>query len=148
MLPKGAVALTGKQIAGGDVGLTMHGGKSVTRETAVRYRQAGKGEKGLILDELIELTGLHRKYASKVLKTAANACLTEVYGRVAIRKTARKKRAKREYPKYYDKPAQDLLTRAWEGFNHQRGRQRGCRSSWPPLCGPTWIRFALTGCSA
>jgi hypothetical protein len=98
-LPKGAVVLTGKQLAGGNVGLTMHERKSVTRETAVRYRQAGKGEKGLILDEFIGLTGFHRKYASKALKTAANACLTEVYGRVVVRKTARKKTDQEGIPK-------------------------------------------------
>jgi hypothetical protein len=96
--------------------------KSVTKETAVRYRQASKGEKKMILDEFTELTGFHRKYATKTLNAAAKACLTEVYGRVVVRKVERKKRAKREYPKYYDEPVQAMLLRVWSDFGKRCGK--------------------------
>jgi transposase InsO family protein len=96
--------------------------KSVTKETAARYHQATKGEKHLILEEFTRLTEFHRKYAIKVLSAAAKTCLTEVYGRVVIRKVERKKRPKREYPKYYDDPVQTMLIRIWNGFNRQCGK--------------------------
>jgi hypothetical protein len=107
---------------GGNMGLTMQERKSVTKETAVRYRQATKGGKRVILDEFTELTGFHRKYAIKVLKAAAKTCLTEVYGRVVVRKAERKKRAKREYPKYYDESVQKMLLRVWSRFDCQCGK--------------------------
>jgi hypothetical protein len=96
--------------------------KSVTKETAIRYRQAPKGEKKVILDEFTELTGFHRKYAIAVLKHAADNCLTEVYGRVVVRKVERKKRSKREYPKYYDASVQSMLLCVWDSFNRQCGK--------------------------
>jgi hypothetical protein len=34
----------------------------------------------------------------------------------------RKKRPKREYPKYYDDPVQTMLIRIWSGFNRQCGK--------------------------
>jgi hypothetical protein len=48
--------------------------KSVTKEMAIQYRQASKGEKGAILDSFVGLTGYHRKYAGTVLKMAADTC--------------------------------------------------------------------------
>jgi transposase InsO family protein len=105
-----------------NMGLKMSEKNSVTKETAVKYRLARKGEKTVILNGFTELTGFHRKYAIKVLKTAAQACITEIYGRTIIRKVKRKKRAKRVYPKYYDAPVQAMLTRVWEAFNRQCGK--------------------------
>ncbi len=36
----------------------------VTKEYAVRYRKAGRKEKGRILGEFVESTGYHRVYAA------------------------------------------------------------------------------------
>jgi transposase InsO family protein len=104
------------------MGLTMNEKKSVTRETAVRYRHAGKAVKRVIINEFVDLTGYHRKYAVKVLNAAAKTCLAEVYGRIVIRKVERKKRPKREYAKCYDEPVQVMLERVWNGFNRQCGK--------------------------
>lgn len=44
--------------------------KAVTRQMAVRYRSARKGDKAVILDELCALTGWHRDHARKALCAA------------------------------------------------------------------------------
>jgi hypothetical protein len=98
------------------MGLTMNEKKSVTRETAVRYRHAGKAVKRVIINEFVALTGYHRKYAVKVFNAAAKTCLAEVYGRTVIRKAERKKRLKREYAKCYDEPVQVMPGRVRDGF--------------------------------
>jgi len=45
--------------------------REVTAAVAERYRAAGRGEKGLILDELCATTGWHRKHAVRVLRANA-----------------------------------------------------------------------------
>jgi hypothetical protein len=49
------------------MGLTMGEKKAVCRETARRYRKADKKGKQKTLDEFIETTGYHRKYAIHLL---------------------------------------------------------------------------------
>jgi hypothetical protein len=43
--------------------------KAVTRETGREYQNAGKKEKGLILDHLVRLAGYNRKHAIRVPST-------------------------------------------------------------------------------
>lgn len=45
------------------MGLSMKERNSVTKEIAVRYKNATKNEKKAILNEYISLTGFNRKYA-------------------------------------------------------------------------------------
>lgn len=45
------------------MGLTMKERKAVVSEIAKRYKKASKKQKGIILDELIALTGYNRSYA-------------------------------------------------------------------------------------
>jgi hypothetical protein len=44
--------------------------QAVTETIATRYKQAGRGEKGRILDELCATTGWHRNHARKALGAA------------------------------------------------------------------------------
>src|SRR5664279_4392473 len=44
--------------------------QAVTDTIATRYKQAGRGEKGVILDELCATTGWHRNHARKALAAA------------------------------------------------------------------------------
>ena len=46
----------------------VHEQRAVDAQTAPRYRKAGKKQKAKILDEFIEDTGYHRKYANRVLR--------------------------------------------------------------------------------
>jgi len=46
-------------------------GKELVRETGIRYREAGRADKGRILDEFVAVTGYHRKHALRLLNHAA-----------------------------------------------------------------------------
>jgi len=52
------------------MGLTMGQRQAVTKAIATRYRQAGRAEKGTILDEMCQVTGWHRNHARKALARA------------------------------------------------------------------------------
>src|SRR5438552_12445837 len=52
------------------MGLTVAQRDAVTRQSAVRYRDASKGDKSRILDELCAVTEWHRDHARKALRRA------------------------------------------------------------------------------
>lgn len=64
------------------MGLTMDERKSLVRETAKRYRQAGKRQKGLILDEFVQSTGYNRKYAIHILANEGKVSWSKAPGQV------------------------------------------------------------------
>ena len=100
----------------------MNGKKSVTGGAAARYRQTGKSEKTVILNAFTGITGYHRRYAIVVLVKAAKACLTEVRGRVAVRRAERGKRAKCLYTKYCGGSVRAMPLRVRSRFNHRCGK--------------------------
>ena len=50
--------------------LSMAQRRAVTKRMAERYARASKNEKGLMLDELCELTGWSRRHARRALTAA------------------------------------------------------------------------------
>lgn len=73
--------------------------QAVVKELDKGYRQKTKKERGLIVDELVYLTGYNRSYACRVLRSAAYA------GR---REPRKRSRAKDLRPRDPEAPAHDL----------------------------------------
>ena len=90
--------------------LTVKERKKVTAIMAPRYQKARKKDKGVILNEFIELTGYDRRYASYVLRSHGR--------RVRINETTvvqgdLRKRIPRNKPKVYDAAVEEALRKIW-----------------------------------
>ena len=85
------------------MGLDMKTRQKLTEETAKRYCQAEKKEKGKILDEFTATTGYNRKYAIHILRNTARIKVTRFNncGRKSVQLTAKAPRKKRVYVKRY-----------------------------------------------
>ena len=101
------------------MGLNMQERRSLTREVAVRYHKTNREGKRKILDEFIQNTGYHRKYAITLLSQEGKVRYLRIGGKDVKAQIRHKSRAKREYPKTYDTAVQRALIRIWEGFNYQ-----------------------------
>lgn len=97
--------------------LTMTQRRAVTRELARKYKAVRKSEKGKILDDLIDLTGYNRSYASRVLrKTARTKKKTVGRGRkqaTLVEDHRMKSLKRRQRPRKYDKVVQMSLKKIW-----------------------------------
>ncbi len=104
------------------MGLKMSERKSVVHEVAPRYRQAGKKEKGKILDEFVETTGYNRKYAIHVLSNEGKWYLRKVdsNSRWVRLETAHRggTRPHAGRKKTYDEPVQGCILKIWRYFDH------------------------------
>lgn len=96
-----------------ELGLRLIEKQAVTAETAKRYRRAGKKAKTKIIDELIALTGYHRKYAIHLVANWGKRKAIQDGDRtiIAVVGKIRRKRASRE-PKYDDQVKQ-ALAKVW-----------------------------------
>lgn len=90
--------------------LTVKERKKATAIMAPRYQKARKKDKGVILNEFIELTGYGRRYASYVLRSHGRKVrlnkTTVVQGDVRERIT-------RQKPRVYDAAVEDELKKIW-----------------------------------
>ena len=87
--------------------ISMGARREVTAAVAERYRQAGRIEKGRILDELCAVTGWHRKHAVRVL---AAGCPTSPHG------------PRRRKPTY-GAAVKDALVALWEASDRICGKR-------------------------
>jgi len=99
------------------MGLTMKERASVTKETAKHYKDVGKKEKQIILNEYVKLTGFARKYAISKL----NGCIKRqehIFNNVVIKsvRIENPKRKKREYIPKYGKDVLNSLTKIRRTF--------------------------------
>ncbi|GHV45114.1 hypothetical protein AGMMS49546_30230 [Spirochaetia bacterium] len=101
------------------MGLTMQERRALTRTVAVRYRKSTKTGKHQILDEFCQSTGYHRKYAISLLAHEGKQQLLRVGAKTVMAQARHHSRSRRVYPRIYDGPVQQALTRLWEGFNYQ-----------------------------
>jgi len=106
------------------VGLTMREKKSITRETALRYRKANKKDKQTILDEFTRTTGYHRKYAIRMLANWGKEKFRRVDGR-AIRFIVGQpaKGKKRLGRRLYDERVREAVRTLWQLFDYMCGKR-------------------------
>jgi hypothetical protein len=76
------------------MGLTMPGKKELANEVSKRYQKAGKKEKTLILNEFVETTGYHRKYALHILANWGKSTTVCISGETVKLKAGTRKRRK------------------------------------------------------
>jgi len=95
---------------------TMREKQAITKEMACRYRQADRKAKGVILDQVMSMTGYNRCYATQRLRNwgrqeilpadAGNRPLSVLADGSAV--TGRRKR-----PRVYDEKVVDALNQVW-----------------------------------
>ena len=106
------------------MGLNMRERKSVTKETANRYRKSYKKEKGRILDEFIQLTQYKRNYAGWILRKYGKEILCRIDGqllRIVVGAPKRKKKRKR--PRRYDAKVLKALKKLWLLLDYMCGKR-------------------------
>jgi hypothetical protein len=94
-----------------------------------RYQQAGKNDKGKILDEVSGTTGLNRDHLAHVLAGYGKKQAVKEEGGTGRKKREPGKRGGRP-PRYQDKGFVALLTRLWEDHGRPCGRKRSFRNCW------------------
>ena len=106
------------------MGLSMKERNSVTKEIAVRYKNATKNEKKAILNEYISLTGFNRKYAISKINSCIKRKAYSFNNKTMIScKVEVPKRKKRKYISKYDKTFQGSLIAIWTFFDYMCGQR-------------------------
>jgi hypothetical protein len=106
------------------MGLTMREKRSVSRETAQRYRRKDRKGKQQTLDEFCHTTGYHRKYAIHLLSNWGRESFRRVDGRVVrliVGKPARRKR--RIGRRLYNEAVRAAVRRLWGFFDYMCGKR-------------------------
>ena len=106
------------------MGLKMSEKKSITRETAPRYKSADKKDKHRILDEYTKTTGYNRKYAIHLLSTWGKEQLHIIDGKpVKFIVGKPRKRKKRIGKRIYDDSVREAVRKIWELFDYMCGKR-------------------------
>ncbi len=106
------------------MGLTMKEKKAVTKEILGRYQKASKKEKHAILNEFIQLTGYHRKYAIRVLgtKQVKQVTIYQNGGAVIIKPEKKKRSSNRKGKRKYNEEVIRVLRLLWVFFRFKCGK--------------------------
>jgi hypothetical protein len=106
------------------MGLTMREKRSITRETALRYRKSDKKGKKTILDEFVRTTEYNRKYAIHLLSNWGKEQVRMVDGQaVKLVVGAPKKHKKRKGTPIYDEAVREALKKIWQTFDYMCGKR-------------------------
>jgi len=107
------------------MGLSMSERRSVTRVTSRRYGQASKKEKTKILDEFVQTTGYHRKYAGWILSNWGKKrwCVIEGKPVQLVVGEAKKRRRAAKRPRTYDQLVFKALKRVWSIWDYPCGKR-------------------------
>lgn len=95
--------------------------KRIAEATAGRYRKARKKEKGVILNEFVELTGFARSYAAMVLRNQGR--VVQVNRQVRVRGDIGKKQPRRGRGPTYDEQAVKVLVQVWRIMDYICGKR-------------------------
>ena len=95
--------------------------KRIAEATAGRYRQAGKKDKGTILNEFVELTGFARSYAALVLRNQGR--VVQVNRKLRVRGDVGKRLPRRGRGPTYDEPAVKVLVQVWRIMDYICGKR-------------------------
>jgi hypothetical protein len=101
--------------------LTMKDRKKVTQAVAERYRRAKKKQRGVILDEFVELTGYRRPYAAYVLRM--HGMEKRLSNRVIIKASCRTGHSRRIRPRVYDGLVRQSLVKLWMIMDYICGKR-------------------------
>jgi len=95
--------------------------KRIAEATAGRYRKAGKKEKGVMLNEFVELTGFARSYAALVLRNQGR--VVPVSRKLRVRGDVGKKLPRRGRGPTYDEPTVKALVQVWRIMDYICGKR-------------------------
>jgi hypothetical protein len=101
--------------------LTMKERKRVAEATAGRYRKAGKKEKGVILNEFVELTGFARCYAAVVLRNQGR--VVQVDRKLRVRGDVGKRLRRPGRGPTYDEAVVKALVQVWRIMDYICGKR-------------------------
>lgn len=95
--------------------------KRLAEATAGRYRKAGKKEKGVILNEFVELTGFARSYGALVLRNQGR--IVTVNRKLRVRGDVGKKLPRPGRGPTYDERVVKALVRVWRMMDYICGKR-------------------------
>ena len=95
--------------------------KRIAEATAGRYRKASKKERGVILNEFVELTGFARSYAAMVLRNQGR--VVQVNRQLRVRGDLGKKLPRRGRGPTYDAQTVKALVQVWRIMDYICGKR-------------------------
>jgi hypothetical protein len=108
--------------SGAIMGLTVKEKQALIRETYQRYQKSGKKDKSKILDEVVQITSLNRKYLLHLLANWGKTTTVFFEGKRVALKVSKKPRKKRTGKVIYGPAVVVALKALWEYFGFMCGQ--------------------------